>query len=307
MFVMAESLPAVSARLRQENVEIEEAPRPAGSPEDARRVAALARRQGTDWVVVDGYHFNSAYQEELKRYGLRVLLIDDYGHASRYVADLVLNQNISADESLYRNRNPTTELLLGPRYALLRREFARWRDWNREIPPWGDRILITFGGVDTFNVSLTAVHALSRLDVQAVVVVGGGNPHVSDLEEAVRASGGRVRLERDVQAISDLMAWADIAVASAGTTSWELAFMGLPFVAVVLAKNQEAIAEGLDRMGVAINIGWHTSLEAETLSETLTRLIEDAPTRRRMSNRGRSLVDGRGTERVIARLLAGVA
>ena len=44
--------------------------------------------------MVDGYDFGSKYQADLKSQGLKVLFIDDNGHADYYPADLVLSQNI---------------------------------------------------------------------------------------------------------------------------------------------------------------------------------------------------------------------
>ena len=60
-----------------------------------------------------------------------------------------------------------------------------------------------------------------------------------------------------------LMAWADLAVSAAGTTCWELAFMGLPMLLVVLADNQRPNATCLDELGVAGNLGWHGELSED--------------------------------------------
>ena len=90
-----------------------------------RGILDRLKTQGTKsdpWLVVDGYHFDVEYQKSIKAAGYRLLWIDDYGHAGHYYADLVLNQNISADPSLYGNRESYTQLLMGPSYALLRRE-----------------------------------------------------------------------------------------------------------------------------------------------------------------------------------------
>ena len=78
-------------------------------------------RLGADWVVVDGYHLGSDYQRALKEGGARVLVIDDHAHLDRYHADVLLNQNLGAPD--YRDRAPGARLLIGPHYALLRREF----------------------------------------------------------------------------------------------------------------------------------------------------------------------------------------
>ena len=86
---------------------------------------------------MDGYQFEASYQCELKHAGLKVLFVDDNGHAGGYAADLVLNQNPQATGSMYEQREPYTRLLLGTRYCMLRREFNSWRGWNREIPAVG--------------------------------------------------------------------------------------------------------------------------------------------------------------------------
>lgn len=103
------------------------------------------------WLVVDGYHFDSSYQKSIKEAGHKLLWIDDYGHAAHYYADIVLNQNISADERFYIRREPYTRLLLGTRYVLLRHEFKKWQGWRRKFLPlpgkcwshWVAAILIT--------------------------------------------------------------------------------------------------------------------------------------------------------------------
>ena len=92
----------------------------------------VARKEKSDWIAVDGYQFSADYQRILKSAGFKILFLDDYGHAQRYFADLVLNQNVGVGAELYADREPETRVLLGPRYCLLRREFSAWRDWKRK-------------------------------------------------------------------------------------------------------------------------------------------------------------------------------
>ena len=130
---MAENTPSLQQRLRDEGIEAEPAVR-AGTAEDAEQTRSLAIRTNADWVVVDGYQFGADYQSLIKSAEFKVLFMDDYVHAEPYTADLVLNQNLQASPSLYAKRGSSTDLLLGPRYAMLRREFRRWRNWQRETP-----------------------------------------------------------------------------------------------------------------------------------------------------------------------------
>jgi UDP-2,4-diacetamido-2,4,6-trideoxy-beta-L-altropyranose hydrolase len=298
-FVLATSTPALEARLACEGMETSHLAAQAGSASDAEQTTALAWQQGAAWLIVDGYHFNAAYQRAIKESGLYLLSIDDYGHAGHYWADLVLNQNIQAAESLYPRREPYTQLLLGTSYALLRREFWPWRDWQREIPVEGRRILVTMGGADRDNVTLRVLEALDHLegmDLEVQVVIGGSNLHRESL--TAYEDAGICQLIQDSSDMPRLMAEADFAVSAAGSTCWELAFMQLPSILVILADNQSSNAIGLDRAGAATSLGWHQGVSPEALAHTLRWLLRNREARATMAGKGRSLVDGTGAHRV---------
>jgi len=302
VFLMATEVPALKSRLHSEGMEVVHLPVQPGSTDDAVQTADYAQQVGADWVVVDGYHFGADYQRIIKDSGLRLLFIDDIGHAGHYSADLVLNQNIHAHEGLYPNREPYTRLLLGTRYVLLRREFLKWRGWKREIPEVARKVLVTMGGSDPDNVTLKVIQALQQVDMdglEAIVVVGGINLHYEALQSAVQNSRFPIRLESNVTDMPELMAWADVAISGGGSTSWELAFMGVPTIAVILASNQRPIAERLDAMGVAVNLGQYEDVSSAKIAQVVMELLT-APTRRaQMSQHGRQLVDGEGTARVL--------
>src|SRR5580700_1740365 len=112
IFAMAQATPAVEGRLRNEGFEVARVSAQVGSATDAEETADLAQQRGASWVVVDGYEFGAEYQASLKNRGMKVLFIDDNGHAAHYLADLVLNQNAHALEELYRSRELSTKLLL---------------------------------------------------------------------------------------------------------------------------------------------------------------------------------------------------
>jgi UDP-2,4-diacetamido-2,4,6-trideoxy-beta-L-altropyranose hydrolase len=301
-FVMADSTPAIEKRLKAEEIRIERIDAKPGSGKDMELTRSLAVERSAAWIVVDGYHFGADYQQCLKAAGQRVLFVDDYGHAVHYSADLILNQNAHADETLYRHRADNTQLLLGPQYALLRREFARWREWKREIAAIGNRLLITFGGSDPDNFTPRVLHAMESpsLDgLEAAVVVGGNNPHLKSLEKAVDGRADRLRLIQDSSNMPELMAWADCAVAAAGATCWEMCFLGLPALLVDLAPNQLPTARRLNELGAGFYLGNAKDVSSSLILETLQWLLTSADRRVEMSVVGRKLVDGLGVSRVI--------
>ncbi len=272
-----------------------------GSKEDAEWVAREAAALEADWVAADGYAFDATYQETLREQGVRLLLVDDYGHCRRYCADAVLNQNLSADESLYRDRDEHTRLLLGPKYALIRSEFLRQRPSDIEVARKARRLLVTMGGADPDDATGTIVAALERLEdpeLRVRVIVGRADSPAAN--HIARLADRRFEALPAGNRMAEWMSWADLAIAAGGTTTAELCFMEVPALLVVLAENQRGVAAGLQKEGVSEVLGWHHELVHDQVARRVADLAASPDRRREMIERGRQRVDGRGATRIIA-------
>ena len=296
---------ALRARITEEGFDLESVEAPHPDPCDLkkalRRISALQEESGNRvWVVLDGYHLGPGYQKALQEAGYRLLVIDDTANHSFYHADIVLNQNLWAERMFYPC-DLDTKCLLGTRYTLLRQEFLSWRNWNREIPEVARNILVTLGGADPDNVTLRMIEALgsagtTNLDIK--VLLGPANPHRESVKSALASLSCRFHLIYHVENMTELMAWADLALTSGGSTCLEMAFMGLPSVIVTLAENQEKAARALQEAGVALSIGWFHVIDSKRLAQVLDDLVHDRKRRQQMSRRGRHIVDGMGAKLV---------
>ena len=254
------------------------------------------------WLVLDGYHFDSDYQLNVKKTDNKLLVIDDMAHLPHYYADIILNQNLHAND-LHYVCEPYTRLLLGTKYVLLRREFLKWRGWKRQIQKVAKKVLVTLGGADPENATLKVIQALQLVNIdglEAAVVVGASNPHYDELQRAVQASRLSIRLETNASNMPELMAWADFAVSAAGTTAWELMFMGLPALLTAAADNQEPIARSVADAGAAIWIDHKSAEWTQLLVERVSQFSSDYALRLEMSKKGKKLVSGKGCKRIIS-------
>jgi len=303
LFATAVCTPALVERLGAEGLEQHALQVRPGSAEDARATIRLARRHGARWVALDGYHFGPTFQADLRAAGLRVLLFDDEARAATYEADLLLNQNLHATPRDYDRRSGAARLLLGSQYALLRREFRRTEPVWREPLARARRLLVTLGGADPGNATERVLRALARLRIpqlEVLCLAGAANPHHESLLRL--AQPPRMRVERSTEDMPACMAWADLAISAAGTTSWELCYMGLPTITLVLADNQARIAASLAERGVVLSLGRAEDIGAGALERTIGEAVEDQQLRRTLARQARALVDGRGAERVVAAL-----
>lgn len=305
IFVFANQSAALETRLLLEGMQVVCLSVESGSTEDAKQTIDFTLTFNAQWVVVDGYQFGSEYQKIIKNSGLNLLFIDDYGHAEIYSADLVLNQNISAQSEWYQYRSPYTQLLLGERYTLLRKEFTAWRGYQKQITDNVENILITLGGSDPNNITALILEAFQLVKIPSLhltVVIGGSNPHHESLECLARKCTHAIRLLKDVADMPQLIAEADIAIAAGGSTNWELAMLGVPSLIFVLAENQIEIAQTLHEKGIVISLGYAQEAQQEEFLFQFESLCCDRQKREKMSQAGQALIDGEGCDRVLMRL-----
>ncbi|MEA5616583.1 UDP-2,4-diacetamido-2,4,6-trideoxy-beta-L-altropyranose hydrolase [Cronbergia sp. UHCC 0137] len=302
IFCINKKASILASRLISESIQVYYLKSLPGSNKDAQETSNLAKDFDCQWVVVDGYQFDAEYQGIIKVSGLKLLFIDDYGHAEHYYADIVLNQNISADDGLYTNRESYTQLLLGTRYTLLRQEFWQCQGWKRINPLVASKILVTMGGADPDNVTLKVIQALELVKVdglEVIVVVGASNSHDEQLQVTAKESKLTIRIEKNVQNMPELMAWADVAITAGGSTCWELAFMGLPSLILVLAENQRAIAQQLHKLEIFITLGNYQDVSVIDIASTTNQLLLNINIRSQMSRLSQKLIDGQGNQRVV--------
>ncbi|MBW2304985.1 MAG: UDP-2,4-diacetamido-2,4,6-trideoxy-beta-L-altropyranose hydrolase [Deltaproteobacteria bacterium] len=259
------------------------------------------------WVVLDGYHFDSPYLEAIHEAGYFLLVLDDMCRLPWYPCDLVLNPGLEVNGDVY-TCCPETRVLSGVSYRLLRREFLDRRGWKMQVPDVARNLLVTLGAADSHNVTLKVVEVLLGLEVDGLrvkVVIGEANPHRESLVVALSRRGvSNFELLGGVSDMASLMAWADLAISGAGGTSWEMAFMGLPNLMIILSENQWPVAEELSRTGCSVLLGQWEDLKAESMSGVIYDVLYDKKKRADMSRAGRALVDGMGADRIVDEMTA---
>ena len=286
-------------RLYRERIDVTTVEAERGSVEDACRTAGLAAALASSAVVLDGYSFGAAYQQVVRSTGSCLVVVDDYGQIGSYEADIILDQNLGSEPGPYEGRDPNSLLLLGADYALLRRDVVQSRR-PRDFRATADKVLVTCGGADPAGLTSRLLESLGRLKETLLdirVVLGpatGGVP--GNLPNGIPH---RVEVLQAQESLAPLMSWADLAVAAAGSTVWELAYLGLPSLLISVAPNQRPAAAQLQRAGFAVDLGEVSDSElGERLLEAVRELIRDAGRRSAMSGAGERVVDGRGAARL---------
>jgi len=247
-------------------------------------------------VVVDSYRLQSDFYRALAGRGVLTAAIDDLADRELPV-DLVVNGSMGAEGLPYRVAT-CTQLMLGPRYILLRSEFSAPPE--RIIAKDARRALITVGGSDprdlTPRLMRWAVAAIPGITLD--VVVGPLFTNRGSIERAVREMAGRTTLHFNPPDMRRLMLMADLALSGGGQTLYELAAAGTPTIAIRTADNQTLNLIGFAKAEAIVWVGDAVDGELERkVKQSVSQLAGDATRRTALSEGGRTLVDGRGAER----------
>ena len=275
--------------------------------DDARsRLADLS----VDWLIIDHYGLDAAWEHSLRATCGRIMAVDDLANRDHTV-DVLLDQNLGKTEADYAARVPTScRLLLGPGYALLRPEFAalKAKSLSRRDQGRLRRLLITMGGVDQHNATGAVLDALCvwapSTNLEVKVVIGASAPWRDQIIQQARHLPFPTEVLVNVQGMGDLMCDADLAIGAAGSTAWERCCLGLPTLQLVLADNQRPIADALSLAGAAYMLE-RTNL-IMSLGKALDQFMQDPSHLLGMSSAAAKLVDGLGSERVARYLQEGL-
>jgi UDP-2,4-diacetamido-2,4,6-trideoxy-beta-L-altropyranose hydrolase len=266
--------------------------------EQSREV--LKRVQSPDWLIVDHYALDRSWEKLVRPHVQRIMVIDDLADRP-HDCDLLLDQNYSKEPGRYVTLVPSScRTLLGPKFALIRREFASRRSRAVVLGNSVQRILVYFGGVDGNNETTKALKAIDQSELHRAtvdVVVGSANPHKDEILDVTRGMEQAI-VRGYVENMAELMAMADLFVGAGGTTTWERCCLGLPSIVIAIAVNQRPLAEAMAEEGFLFYLGEGRSVSEQKLVEAL-RVMNDPAQLRSFSERTKALVDGQGTRRVV--------
>lgn len=271
----------------------------------ALTIAALAG-QKPDWLVVDHYGLDAAWETVLRPQAARIMVIDDLADRP-HDCDLLLEQNFRlGGEHRYDDLVPAAcRQLSGPKYALLRREFALARENLAGRDGGVRRILVSFGGSDPQNytgLALDALDASSARSLAVDVIAGAVNPHQAEL--AARCAGRpQTRFFPQVGNMAEMLGAADLAIGAGGTTNWERAALALPSIVIGIADNQRRIIADLAEAGLVWGLPELDPADVGALTHVIEAALRLTEVNRGMAGRLAGLVDGKGAGRVAGVLM----
>ena len=244
----------------------------------------------------------------LRKKGILVVTIDDPTDR-RLLADLAFYPPVPQVEKMDW-QGFTGQRFIGWEWVILRREFSH-NDENlyKRIKATKKtkihNILVTMGGSDPKGMTLKTMEALKVIDGQfeVTIILGPGFAHRDSLNEILGNFPHIHRIFENVLNIGDIMAEADLAVASFGVTAYELAAMGVPAIHLCLTQDHCKSSSVFQKNKIAFCMGQIDEVDVETLAQKVKYLVSHQKLRRNMIKRSQKLFSDNGTPLVAQKII----
>ena len=276
---------------------------------DAAECLTLAKADAerVDWLIVDHYGVDSRWEAQLRPHVGSIAVIDDLANRS-HDCDLLIDTNLHANGcSRYDGLVPPECFrMLGPKFALLRPEFAEQRANLRARDGKVRRILVFFGGTDPSNQTTKTLEAIASLRLDGIaldVVVGATNPHKERVREFCSARSG-FAFHCQTERMAQMMANADLAIGAGGVATWERCAVAVPSIVLTVADNQVPSTQIMAKERRLLYLGDQAEVSAKMIAQQISSLLETPHRLVELSIRSAELVDGYGAERVAAVLFS---
>lgn len=278
----------------------------ASQESDAQASIEVLRRVRPQWLIVDHYGLDLTWEKLVAAYVGKTMVIDDLADRA-HQCDVLLDQNLGRNPSDYMGLvSPMCELIIGPRYALLRPEFACLRSKSLEFRKTYSlsTITIAMGGVDEPDATSKVLASLRSCpmpqDTRITVVMGAIAPALDDVRAAAATMPWPTRVLVGINNVGELFASSDLVIGAVGGSAWERCTLGVPTLMVVLAENQRPGALALANEGAGLLIG-----DVDQIESNLPILLAELGNRevlRVVSEKAANLTDGCGVARVLERI-----
>lgn len=287
--------------------------------EDANITKALADKYRSDVIISDMNNADTLTRVEEYQQYLKILknnnkflvVIDGFGNEC-----LSAKVNIASDITLIpyfgrENRSyigcDKTQYLLGPKYFIVREEFAKAAKIKRLIGRNANNILVSMGGSDPLQITIKVVKAVGFIDRPSLrlnVVLGAAfDPAAKkEVRRLLKKIKGQHEIIENCKNMAKLMLWSDLAVINGGLTKYETAITGTPTLVISHSEAEVNIMCDFQKGGSAVHLGYIKDIDKRTICEGVKNLLDNSLSRKRMSESGRNMLDAKGASRIISRI-----
>jgi len=267
--------------------------------------AVLQRLKKSTFVLIDSLRVTKRKVQNIQKLGVNVIYIDDEKRHNFLDKGFVLDWTIlSENKNYFLPKKKDVTYLLGSKYTPLRAAFKNIKQVfvSEKI----QNILVSFGGSDVRNLTPAVLENLNKFFpyLKKNIVIGAGFVN-NDNIKLHQDKNTTLIYNADAKKMTSLMLESDIAISSGGQTLYELAYLGLPTIAILLVENAREDTEGWAEVGFVDYIGSFDDADLMKKLEASVESLKNQNMRQEMQSNAAKYIDFNGGKLVVDAIIKG--
>jgi UDP-2,4-diacetamido-2,4,6-trideoxy-beta-L-altropyranose hydrolase len=246
-----------------------------------------------DLALLDVQDTHKEFIRALREHARKVMSFEDLG-AGRNFVDLLVDCNLEPEQAQYLK--PEVRALFGLPYSVLAEEFSTYHPRKKIFSENLESLLVTMGGTDPNNLTLQLARCFlqSERKISITFVAGPGYEETPALTQ-LTSSDDSLKILHQPDNMAELLFSHQAVFCSGGVTLHEALAVGTPafVISQVIAQQEKTLP--LAKQGTAVDLGLAKDFDPNKISKIweLTKVQLEC-----MSKKAKTLVDGKGIERV---------
>jgi spore coat polysaccharide biosynthesis predicted glycosyltransferase SpsG len=192
----------------------------------------------------------------------------------------------------------------GPEYAIVGQQFISVRKRLDQISgKWQPRkVIVSMGGIDQINMTKAVLDEIVDMseEIEINLILSPLYKYNDQIEELTAI--GRVKTVVDPIDVAQEIVKASIGIFGMGVVTYEALSIGVPSINIGPSSFHSIVGEELSSKGIILYAGDFDNNKKFDLKTQLSKLIFQDELIESMRQKGRELVDGKGTERIVDKM-----
>ncbi len=184
-------------------------------------------------ALIDSYLVNKKTLKILRDNFKNLIILDDYDRI-RYDCDLLINPSILGSKF---NLNKKIKKIYGSKYIILRNEIKN--SLKKKLHVNLKNLTIILGkSNNSKNLFKRIISSIKKLEFEKINILSGDNQLSLELKKSFKLPNCKIYGWLDATKISSIFTNSDLVISSSGQTLNELAYLGVPFIAIETGFDQ---------------------------------------------------------------------